>query len=89
MSRLPNFDINDKNLTIKKVRAEFDAQHNFNLRKTESVIKAASNGLNKNVVIEWLQKERQVTVDGVVAFAQPPKVFNGTFMPPFSNLEIS
>ena len=75
-------------MIIKKARTDLGHERNKYIRKAEELIKAAPEANGKDVKILWLQKERHVTVDGVVAFAQAPGDLFGTFKAPFNNLAL-
>ena len=80
------FKIEDKILTIKRARTLLGSERNTNIRKAEELIKFSEKSSGKEVKILWLQKERQVTVDGDIAFAQPPGEARGTFQAPYLDL---
>ena len=71
-------EVQGKTVVIKKARAQLGYERNKVLRKAEELIKASTVSNGKTVNIEWLQKERTATVDGAVAFAQPPGALSET-----------
>ena len=56
------------------------------MRKAEELIKASPESVGKTVTIKWLQKERHVAVNDVVAVVQPPGEAKGFFKEPFMQL---
>jgi pyridoxine/pyridoxamine 5'-phosphate oxidase len=83
------FSVDGRAVIIKKTRTKLGKERNDHMRKAEELIKASPHATGKDVTILWLQKERQVTVNGAVAFAQPPGDPRGTFNAPYLDLVLS
>jgi protein subunit release factor B len=80
------FRVNGVPLAIKRARTDFQNKRNFSVRKAEEIIKSSDAARGQTIEVLWLQKVRQVTVDGVVAFSQPLDEVGGSFLGLFSDL---
>jgi hypothetical protein len=76
----------DQAITIKRARTDLQSLRNNSVRKAEELIKASPYAHDKVVEIKWTQKDREVTVNGSVAFSQARLELGGSFRAPFQDL---
>ena len=71
-------------IIVKYARTKFNEQRNTSIRNASDLIKKHIEGKDKSVVIKW--DERQVEVNGTVAFEQLKTETGGSFKAPFGGI---
>ena len=79
--------ISDKvTVVLKPAISKINLRRNSSLRKAHDLIKSSPQSHHKEVKLEF--KERQVTVNGQPAFTQSNSQLKGTFLEPFTSLQL-